>query len=246
MRTQFYTGMAAALLSLTIISASIAQARDIRFDMFTRADVATGISSHPWAYDPGSSGLVSSEWVTYIDEYPTGLPSSKDDCQHGGYKNFPLYTEDKFRNQGECIKSYNSAQVPQPANDVLVLSKDDVGDVIAGLEITGTAGITLEQLSFDYNGYCGEGAPRFNVFTTSGTYYFFGCLHGKHTERGSGWQRVEFDQADAVPADGSPAFPGFGKTKVTGIEIVMDEVGTVMLDNVSINGMVIQQSSAQK
>ena len=47
----------------------------------------------------------------------------------------------------------------------------------------GTAGITLTQLGFDYrnDSWCGAGAPRFNVYTTAGTYFFFGCRYGVHT-----------------------------------------------------------------
>jgi hypothetical protein len=105
---------------------------------------------------------------------------------------------------------------------------------------------TLSSLGFDYrnDGWCGAGAPRFNVYTTSGTYYFFGCTYGTHTpstEDPANWTRVTFSNADAQPA-GSTAWPGFGNATVTGIDIVFDEgtdvgPGFAFLDNIQVNGV---------
>src|SRR5262245_9568690 len=38
---------------------------------------------------------------------------------------------------------------------------------------------TLTELGFDVrnDSHCGAGAPRFNVYTTAGTYFFFGCTY---------------------------------------------------------------------
>ena len=120
----------------------------------------------------------------------------------------------------------------------------------AGATINGVSGITLTELNFDYktDGHCGAGAPRYNVYTDNGTYYFFGCTAGTHTDAGSGWTKVEFGDADASPADGTTAWPGFGNAVVTGIDVVFDEgndvvgqgtPGEVYLDNFSINGEIV-------
>jgi hypothetical protein len=130
----------------------------------------------------------------------------------------------------------------------LYLEKDATTPTNAsgGASIEGTDGITLTELGFDYrnDGHCGAGAPRFNVYTTAGTYFFFGCAYGVHTVAGSGWTRVRFGNADAFPADGVTAFPGFGTAVVTGIDIVFDEgtdvgPGFAMLDNIDVNGTLI-------
>jgi hypothetical protein len=113
-----------------------------------------------------------------------------------------------------------------------------------GATIDGVEGITLTELGFDYrnDGHCGAGAPRFNVYTTAGTYFFFGCAYGVHTPiAGTDWTRVRFGNADAFPADGVTAFPGFGTAVVTGIDLVFDEgtdvgPGFAMLDNIDVNG----------
>ena len=118
----------------------------------------------------------------------------------------------------------------------------------AGASVDGTAGITLTELGFDYrnDSWCGAGAPRFNVYTTAGTYFFFGCRYGVHTPVPGepNWTRVRFGNADAFPANGTTAFPGFGTVVVTGIDIVFDEgtdvgVGYAWLDNVDVNGTLI-------
>jgi hypothetical protein len=110
----------------------------------------------------------------------------------------------------------------------------------SGATIEGVQG-TLSELGFDYrgDGHCGAGAPRFNVYTESGT-FFFGCAYGSHTPLGDNWTRVKFADADAFSA----TFPGFGVVQVTGIAIVFDEgtdhgPGFVYLDNINVNGVLL-------
>ena len=114
----------------------------------------------------------------------------------------------------------------------------------------------LDELGFDYrnDGWCGAGAPRFNVYTTAGTYYFFGCTYGLHTpslEDPVNWTRVRFTNADAFPADGVTPFPGFGTVEVTGMDIVFDEgtdlalnPGFAYLDNLDIDGTLVGKPGA--
>jgi len=133
------------------------------------------------------------------------------------------------------------------SNHSLFLSKMGLtSDNAAGGATVEAGGGTLTELGFDYrnDGHCGAGAPRFNVYTSTGVYYFFGCTYGVHTPvpDHSDWTRVRFGPADAVPSDGVTAFPGFGSVTVTGIEIVFDEgnnvgPGFVYLDNIDVNGV---------
>lgn len=129
----------------------------------------------------------------------------------------------------------------------------------AGARITGVEGITLTELGFDYRkgGHCGAGAPRFNVTSTAGFTYFFGCIYGVHTPapQDPQWERVRFSAVDAAPAGASnPPFvfgTGAGATRVRSISIVLDEgtdivspedpqgVGLAVLDNIDISGTLI-------
>ena len=117
-----------------------------------------------------------------------------------------------------------------------------------GATVDGVEGITLTELGFDVrnDGHCGAGAPRFNVYTTAGTYFFFGCAYGVHTPVAGqpNWTRVRFGNTDAFAADGVTPFPGFGTAVVTGIDIVFDEgtdvgPGYAWMDNIDVDGTLI-------
>lgn len=125
-----------------------------------------------------------------------------------------------------------------------------VGADVSGLP----ANFPLTELGFDFrnDGHCGAGAPRFNVYTSVGVYYFFGCYYGTHTPAPadpSNWTRVRFGNSDAYPAQAAqPAWPGFGSALVNRIEVVFDEgldvgPGFAYLDNFDISGNLITQPS---
>ena len=118
-----------------------------------------------------------------------------------------------------------------------------------GASVEGVAGMKLTELGFDYrnDGWCGAGAPRFNVYIEeANTHYFFGCSYGIHTPstEHADWTRVRFDGNDAQPADGTTAWPGFGNVTVKRIEIVYDEgtdvgQGFAYIDNIDVSGVLI-------
>lgn len=139
------------------------------------------------------------------------------------------------------------------SNHALYLTKSAVTLTNASAGATVNFSGVLNELGFDYrnDGHCGAGAPRFNVYTTVGTYYFFGCVYGTHTPstEDSGWTRVRFGNGDAYPADGVTAWPGFGSVTVTGMDIVFDEgtevgPGFVYIDNVDVNGVLVGKPGA--
>ena len=119
-----------------------------------------------------------------------------------------------------------------------------------GARITGVYNHTFSELGFDYrNGtHCGAGAPRFNVETDDGGFYFLGCASGEKSaapQDPDQWTRVRFDGSTAFPS----AIP-FG-APIKSITIVYDEgtdttgtedpsgVGLSILDNIDINGQII-------
>lgn len=105
----------------------------------------------------------------------------------------------------------------------------------AGATVNGVEGITLTELNFDVKGYCGAGAPRFNVVTSDNVTHFFGCASGTATDMGNGWTHVVFD-----PSNPAQAFPVIAPgTTVTSIELIQDEQGKTNLDNISINDQFI-------
>lgn len=121
----------------------------------------------------------------------------------------------------------------------------DIVSPIEGQDIS-----TLTELNYDYQngGHCGAGAPRFNV-VVAGTTYFLGCAGGVQTDLGNGWTHVVFGTTEFAAA----GIPTTGT--IDDISIIFDEgtdtptggtigtAGQVLLDNFSVNGDVVGQSS---
>ena len=121
-----------------------------------------------------------------------------------------------------------------------------------------TFSITLNDLGFDFRDgtSCGAGAPRFNVYSGSTT-YFFGCAAGTKSDAPQDptqWTRVTFNAAGG-PYAGAETFV-FGVTPVDAIDIIFDEgtdtslppdaaggPGLVSLDNVRINNTFIRRNA---
>lgn len=103
-----------------------------------------------------------------------------------------------------------------------------------GFDISGLPGIPFGTA----NGYCGGGAPRFNVVSDAGT-CFLGCASGDKTQdTASGWWTISF-QPPFTQYAGCAGVTG----SVTSIEIVFDEgtdigPGSVVLDNIRVNNRV--------
>jgi hypothetical protein len=127
----------------------------------------------------------------------------------------------------------------------------------AGATIKGfKRGSPITEIGFDYRigGHCGAGAPRFNVTTTSGDFYFVGgCGNAvpiPAPQDPAQWGRVRFTAAQFFPVGSAPPFV-LGTTPVRSIDIVYDEgtdtpsvsdptgVGLAVIDNIDINGTLI-------
>jgi hypothetical protein len=122
---------------------------------------------------------------------------------------------------------------------------------------------TLTELGFDYrNGtHCGAGAPRFNIVSAEGFTYFAGCAAGTKTPAPQDpleWTRVRINTpAQVFPAlaTAPPFVFGPGGTQVRRVSIVYDEgtdvptvedprgAGLVVLDNIAVNGRLIQRGA---
>jgi hypothetical protein len=102
----------------------------------------------------------------------------------------------------------------------------------AGADIKGVEGEKLTSLSFEVKGYCGAGAPRFNVYDDANTLYYLGCTYGEKTDAGNGWTKVTFN-GDELGGIGA-----FDHT-ITRAGIVMDEQGQTLLRNISVDDIAI-------
>lgn len=104
----------------------------------------------------------------------------------------------------------------------------------AGVALNGVNGLSTTgmTLSFDYNGYCGAGAPRFNVYLSDGSTVFLGCAYGGGPTGTNVSGTATFTAGNTY---GGVLFPT-GAT-VVGIDLLQDEQGSVTISNITVNGM---------
>lgn len=135
---------------------------------------------------------------------------------------------------GDCGSGYpagtpNGANAQQNTNGSVTLTKSAPTTDCSAAGVTfNNVPTTITLLSFSYNGYCGAGAPRFNVETSNYGTIFLGCTYGDPGHTGI----ATFTAGNTY---GGVLFPA--DAVVTGLEIVQDETGTVTLSNIMVNGM---------
>jgi hypothetical protein len=122
------------------------------------------------------------------------------------------------------------------ANGVLHLEKNCVSgtNASAGADITGFDGQTFSSASFTLASasQCQGGSPRFNVYTSNGT-FFLGCNNVTPTTNADGTVTYTFD-ATTIAAGGNQVPVPTGT--ITGVEVLIDEQGTADQSQVTFNG----------
>jgi hypothetical protein len=109
-------------------------------------------------------------------------------------------------------------------------------------------GLRLTSLGFDHmkGTYCTNGSPRWDIETANGGVYALGCSAGTHSTVGmpSGWERITFGNSNVQHLSG-PAWPGFGTpgAKLTFLQVLQDEAGATVLDNLQVNGMIVRRAN---
>jgi hypothetical protein len=120
------------------------------------------------------------------------------------------------------------------SNGVLHLAKNcpTATNASAGADITGFAGATFQSASFTLASasQCQGGSPRFNIFTTGGT-FFLGCNNVTPTTNADGTVTYTF-----APANLQPAVAGTTPGTITGVEVLIDVQGTADVSNITVNG----------
>jgi hypothetical protein len=140
------------------------------------------------------------------------------------------------------------------SNFGLAMSKNGTTatNAAAGAAITGVQGITLTELGFDYKagGHCGAGAPRFNVQATDGFHFMGGCSNSTQSAAAPGWIRARIN-----PYNPGQSFPVLSPTAtILTITVIFDEgtdtavtgAGSVILDNIDVNGTLIGKPGSAK
>ena len=214
----------------------------------------------PRDFDPGKTNLVQASWLSGIG-CPTGATIALPNADFTGVGGFTTYTDPACLTGSDPKNQRNQGLL-------LVKTGPNVNFAAATAELINVKGITLTELGYDirkfglgtYSGpqgsHCGAGAPRFNILTTTNS-YFLGCSSPPPSEvDGAGWIRLRWSPVIAYCVSPTPttACPvNFALVPVTGtvqrITIVFDEAqdgfggpdefGAAILDNIDVNGVLV-------
>jgi hypothetical protein len=123
------------------------------------------------------------------------------------------------------------------SNGVLHLAKNCVSttNASAGANITGLSGQTFQSASFTLASasQCQGGSPRFNVFTSDGT-FFLGCNNVTPTLNGDGTATYTFTAATLAAAGQQVPVP---TGTINSVEVLIDQQGTADISNIVVNGV---------
>jgi len=235
--------------TLTAAQISLFTARDADLVATAAADPATDpppghLVVKPQEFDPAKTILVQAEW------------SGAEGCPNNvSYPVYPDTTPSATYSDTGCPTTDPRDQ----QNDGLVLDKmgPTANNASAFAEIKGWKG-PLTELGYDIrkfgsiattNGsHCGAGAPRFDVYTTTGG-FFVGCQSPPPNSQtpGDAWIRLRWGAPTGVV--GYSMTTGMPTTITGNIEhifIVFDEgtdtgpdfFGAAVLDNIDVNGII--------
>lgn len=209
----------------------------------------------PQEFDPAHTNLVQAAWLNGI-----GCPTNASIATYPATSPTGTYTD------SACPAAPGSYDPKDQHNEGLLMVKTGPtpNNAAAVAELKKVKGITLTELGYDIRKYgpgthagalgshCGAGAPRFDVETTTGS-FFIGCSSPPPTTEvaGQGWIRLRWGASGMVPGFSSACGPTGGPCAVTGtvtrIQIVFDEgqdagpdfFGAAILDNIDVNGMLV-------
>ena len=147
-----------------------------------------------------------------------GKPAAGDTNQYG------LYLQ-----KGGALTDYAAAGAtltPLPAG----LTAANLTEL--SFQIPGTTDINTFNGPEHANGYCSGGSPRFNVSSTGSTATcFLGCGNGAATQDpATGWWTGSF----TAPFTNDPGCEGGISGTLQSISMIFDEVGNVVVDNITI------------
>ena len=176
-----------------------------------------------------------------LDPFQFGLGALATWARDAGKPSLDLWDPDQYGlylQKGTATTSYAAAGA-----DIKVKNLPATKLTVLSFDISGVSGVGFDDFGGTSHGYCGAGAPRFNVVSTAGT-CFLGCTYGSKTQDpATGWWTINF----ASPFTQYPGCDLVGVSgTVTGISIILDEgidigPGNVVLDNIRVNNTVFKK-----
>jgi hypothetical protein len=198
-------------------------------------------------FDPVRTHLVQGTWLNGIG-CPTNAKTTADGVNEG-----PSYTDPA------CL---TGDPRDKQVRGLLLAKTGPTANVAAAVaQVKGVQGKTLDELGYDIRkpggasdargSHCGAGAPRFNIETADGGFYFLGCNSPVADEAtvGDGWTRLRWGGASPLMAYSATTFllEDITGKKLKSLTIVFDEgqdtgpdnFGLAVLDNIDVNGRLV-------
>jgi hypothetical protein len=203
------TRIGALVLGLALATASTGSAHNWGSLLFKFIDI------QPWQFGIGAA----SGWIR-----GAGEPKNLFDKQQWGFLMQKHTPTSSFAAAGATITGG-----PKTAAGLTVLSFD----------ISGYPGVAFDDYGGTTHGYCGAGAPRFNVYSDAAATCFLGCTHGDKTQDpNTGWWTISFTASK--PFTSYSGCEGGIIGSIKGIELMIDEgtdvgPGDVIVDNIRVN-----------
>ena len=243
MKKNLFVGLCLALASVPLVLA-----QDAAVTTFTVA---------PSVFDPATTDLVQALWLIGL-----GCPTNAGTSNSGHKQNGPPFT-DPACPTGDSVDTQNEGLLlvktgPTPNNAAATATINGLPKKIALSELG--YDIRKPNSASDSGGsHCGAGAPRFNVKTKDGNFYFIGCnspsATTSTTNGSTTWIRLRWGNGTAGSVEGLNSTQGYAlqaiTSPVTDISIVFDEgsdtgpdnFGAAILDNIDINGVLVGQGT---
>jgi hypothetical protein len=217
------------------------------------SDHHSKLSVDPGLFDPHQTKLVAAQWIGGI-----GCPTGATEVLYNLVAPYvpPLLPPSAFTDAA-CPTGDPSDR----ANEGLLFVKtgDTLNDASGTATVNGVKGITLTEIGYDIRAgsHCGAGAPRFNITTTTGKFYFLACTSPPPTATpfsSQGWSRLRWGTgtAGSVPAYLNGNTLEFITDPIQTISMIFDEAqyvgvtdfsGLALLDNIDINTRLVGRDS---
>ncbi len=205
----------------------------------------SGLSVDPGTFDPYRTKLVHAEWID-----GAGCPTGAKQVKYNSDPPYNLLPPSSFTDTacptGDAKDNDNEGLLFVKTGETL-----NNAAATAEIDLAGQKNKPLTEIGYDIRSgsHCGAGAPRFNITTTTGKFYFLGCNSPAPTTPSSslGWRRLRWGNGTA----GSVQAYLNGSTlenitdPIKSISMVFDEAqdasggpdssGVAILDNIDIN-----------
>jgi hypothetical protein len=213
-------------------------------------------------FDPGNTHLVQGEWLSGIG-CPTKAKTATPNASFTGIAGFGTYTDPACPTGDSSDKTVQGLLLAKTGPSVT-----NFASAIAQVE--GVKGEAINELGWDIRkpgaglaagergSHCGAGAPRWNIETHDGRFFFLGCNSPPAPVQNAGDGFVRMRWGGSVPLLAFEPAAGFKLVDIRGLKIkrltiVFDEgydtspdnFGLAVLDNVDVNGVLVGKDGNQ-